>query len=148
MAPVVKTFYPEVIICEHRRDLPNVLPDLADNFAVVNNRGDIWTEIENVTEHCRYYTRAMRPGCRFFYSFRETQIAGVNRLKTDMEKYFQDWAESLDRELGLKLVWSQIDFRRKTPDQTGCYDALENPDTTNGNLKFMFVYQGTPWQVI
>jgi hypothetical protein len=148
MFPVVKTFYPEAIICEHRRDLPQVLPDLADNFAVVNNRADIWTEIENVTQHCRYYTQVMRPGCRFFYSFRDTQIVSFNRLKVDMEQYFLHWAQSLDQELGLKLVWHDIDFRRKVPDQNGYYDMLENPDTTNGNLKFMFVYQGEPWQVI
>lgn len=148
MFPVVKTFYSEAIICEHRQNLVNVLPDLADNFAVVNNRADIWTEIENVTEHCRYYTRAMHPGCRFFYSFRDTQIVNLNRLKVDMEQYFLNWARSLDQELGLQLVWSDINFRRKLPDQNGYYDMLENPDTTNGNLKFMFVYQGQPWQVI
>lgn len=148
MHPVVKTFYPDAIICEHRKDLPQVLPNLADNFAVVNNRADIWTEIENVTTHCRYYTRVMRPGCRFFYSFRDTQIVDVNRLKVNMEAYFLDWAKSLKQELDLDLVWYNIDFQRKIPDKNGCYDMLENPDTTNGNLKFMFVYRGTPWQVI
>lgn len=30
----------------------------------------------------------------------------------------------------------------------GYYDQLENPDTTNGNLKFWFVYKGDPWQPI
>lgn len=148
MHPVVKTFYPEAIICEHRQDLMQALPDLADNFAVVNNRADIWTEIENVTEHCRYYTRAMRPGCRFFYSFRDTQIVGMNRLKLDMQQYFLTWARSLEHELALKLVWSQIDFPRKCADANGHYDMLENPDTTNGNLKFMFVYRGEPWPAI
>lgn len=148
MHPIVKTFYPEAIICEHRQDLPTVLPDLADNFAVVNNRGDIWTELENVTEHCRYYTKAMRPGCRFFYSFRDTQIVGFNRLKVDMESYFLDWALSLEKDMDLKLVWHDIDFPKKVPDGNGCYDMLENPDTTNGNLKFMFVFKGEPWTVI
>jgi hypothetical protein len=148
MFPVVKTFYPDAIICRQRQDLPKVLPDFADNFAVVNNRADIWTEIENVTEHCRHYTQIMRPGCRFFYSFRDTQIVNLNRLKVDMEQYFQDWAESLESTLDLKLVWSHIDFSRKLPDQNGYYDMLENPDTTNGNLKFMFTYKGDPWQII
>lgn len=148
MFPVVKTFYPDAIICEHRRDLVSVLPDLADNFAVVNNRADIWTEIDNITQHCEHYTRAMRPGCRFFYSFRDTQIVGVNRLKVDMEHFFLRWAQSLEQNLDLRLVWSQIDFQRKTPNGLGEYDVLENPDTTNGNLKFMFVYRGEPWQVI
>jgi hypothetical protein len=147
MHPVVKTFYDDVIICPDRQDLCHVLPDLADNFAVVNNRADIWTEIENVTLHCKYYTHAMRPGCRFFYSFRDTQIVGINRLRVDMEQYFLDWAQSLEHQLGLKLVWNQIDFRRKVQDNAGNYDMLENPDTTNGNLKFMFVYQGDPWIV-
>jgi hypothetical protein len=148
MFPVVKTFYPDVIVCQRREDIASNLPSLADNFAVVNNRADIWTEINNVTEHCRHYTRAMRAGCRFFYSFRDTQIVGINRLKTDMEKYFLDWANSLHAELGLELVWHDINFRRKQADHTGEYDVMENPDTTNGNLKFMFVYQGKPWTVI
>jgi hypothetical protein len=69
MHPVVKTFYPEAIICEDRNNIATALPVLADNFAVVNNRADIWTELENITGHCEKYVRAMRPGCRFFYSF-------------------------------------------------------------------------------
>lgn len=148
MFPVVKTFYPDVIICEQRDQIAEALSSPADNFAVVNNRADIWTEIDNVTNHCRHYTRAMRAGCRFFYSFRDTQIVGMNRLKIDMERYFLDWANSLEAELELKLVWADINFRRKQPDHVGEYDVMENPDTTNGNLKFMFVYQGDPWIVI
>lgn len=148
MHPVVRTFYPEVVICEHRSDIAQALPEPADNFAVVNNRADLWIEIDGITEHCRHYTAAMRPGCRFFYSFRDTQVVGVNRLKVDMQKYFLDWARSLEHELGLTLVWSDIAFPRKTADCYGNHDMLENPDTTNGNLKFMFVYRGTPWSVI
>jgi hypothetical protein len=148
MFPVVKTFYPDAIICEQRKDIAGRLPRPADNFAVVNNRADIWTELDNVTEHCRHYCRAMSAGCRFFYSFRDTQIVGVNRLKTDMELYFLHWAQSLEQSLDLKLVWSDINFQRKQPRPDGSYDQLENPDTTNGNLKFMFVYKGQPWNVI
>lgn len=145
MHPVVKTFYPDVYICQDRKSLPDILPVSADNFAVVNNRGDIWTEIENVTQHCVDYTRAMNPGCRFFYSFRDTQIVGLNRLTTDMEKFFYDWAIDLEKICDLKLVWHNINFKKKIPDGNGYYDQLENPDTTNGNLKFWFVYKGNAW---
>jgi len=142
--PVVKTFYPAALVCETRDHLPDLLPHGVDNFAVVNNRADIWTEIENVTHYCRQYSRVMRPGCRFFYSFRDTQIVNLNRLTTDMENYFLDWARGLHN-IGLDLVWHRIDFRKKIADQNGCYDMLENPDTTNGNIKFWFVYRGEPW---
>jgi hypothetical protein len=145
MHPVVQTFYPEAYICTDRAELSSVLPFKADNFAVVNNRADIWTELENVTMYCDYYTKAMSPGCRFFYSFRDTQISGLNRLTTDMESHFLNWAKSLQQSLGLTLVWHSIDFSKKTPDHNGYYDQLENPDTTNGNLKFWFVYQGDAW---
>lgn len=147
MHPIVKTFYPNVRICTDRHLLPNVLPEGADNFAVVNNRGDIWTELDNVTEYVKSYSNVMKPGCRFFYSFRDTQIVGFNRLKVDMEKYFLDWAISL-KEFGFDLVWYDINFARKLPDHNGCYDVLENPDTTNGNLKYAFVYKGTPWTIV
>ena len=148
MHPVVKTFYPDVYICNDRSQIDKLLPALADNFAVVNNRADIWTELENITQHCINYTTAMNPGCRFFYSFRDTQISGLNRLTTDMEKLFLNWAQSLKDICGLELVWHSIDFRKKQPDNNGFYDQLENPDTTNGNLKFWFVYKGDPWLII
>jgi hypothetical protein len=148
MHPVVETFYPDnIYICQDRSQLSDILPWKVDNFAVVNNRGDIWTELENITEYCKYYTQVMNNGCRFFYSFRDTQIVGVNRLTTDMEKYFLDWAQSLTN-IGLELVWNSIDFTRKVPDQHGYYDQLENPDTTNGNLKFWFVYKGHAWDIV
>jgi hypothetical protein len=145
MHPVVKTFYPDAYICKDRKELATVLPFRADNFAVVNNRADIWTELENVTEHCINYTKVMNPGCRFFYSFRDTQIVNINRLTTDMEKHFLEWALDLEEKCNLKLVWHNIDFSRKCPDQNGYYNQLENPDTTNGNLKFWFVFQGESW---
>jgi len=145
MHPVVKTFYPAAHICEQRQDLAN-LPFKADNFAVVNNRGDHWVDVQGLTEHIRHYTQAMNPGCRFFYSFRDTQIV-VNRLTTDLVKHFINWALSLEHECGLTLVWFDIGFPRKQAIH-GQYDTLEMPDTTNGNLKFWFVYQGEPWPVI
>jgi len=148
MHPVVQTFYPSAIICKSRDSLQDILVPKADNFAVVNNRGDIWTELENITGHCEEYTKAMNPGCRFFYSFRDTQVSGLNRLTTDMEQHFLDWAHSLKQKLGLELVWHDINFEKKVPDHNGYYNQLENPDTTNGNLKFWFVYKGNPWTIV
>jgi hypothetical protein len=148
MHPVVKTFYPDSYICTDRSDLKNILPVMADNFAVVNNRGDIWTEIENITQHCINYTKVMNPGCRFFYSFRDTQVVGVNRLTTNQEQFFYDWAKTLEKICDLKLVWHDINFQKKLADDNGHYNQLENPDTTNGNLKFWFVYKGNAWNPV
>lgn len=143
MHSVVKSFYSKVIICENRNNLEKVCNYKFDNFAVVNNRADLWVDINGLTQHLKNYTKIMNPGCRFFYSFRDTQII-VNRLKIDMEKYFLDWAYSLETELDLKLVWNDINFRKKNNcDQ----DTLENPDTTNGNLKFFFSYKGSSWTI-
>ena len=47
----------------------------------------------------------------------------------------------------MQLVWHNINFRKKQAQPDGSYDALENPDTTNGNLKFWFVYKGQPWKM-
>lgn len=147
MHPIVKAFYPDVYICENRSEINKDYPYKADNFAVVNNRGDIWTALENVANHCLHYTKIMNPGCRFFYSFRDTQIVGFNRLTVNMEEYFLDWAKDLERTHDLKLVWHDINFKKKLPDINGYYDQLENPDTTNGNLKFWFVYKGDAWEI-
>jgi hypothetical protein len=142
--PVVKTFYPSVHICKTRNELA-LLPFKADNFAVVNNRADLWVTTDGLTRHLEHYCSAMNPGCRVFYSFRDTQIH-INRLITDMTAMFLNWAQELES-IGLTLVWHSIDFKKKLPDQNGCYDVFENPDTTNGNLKFWFVYKGKPWKV-
>ena len=144
MHPVVKTFYPDAYICTDRSDLSSVLPFRVDNFVVVNNRADMWCTANGITDHFSNYIKTMNPGCRLFYSFRDTQMH-INRLTTDMETHFLDWARSLNQELGLQLVWHSIDFSKKTPDHNGYYNQLENPDTTNGNLKFWFVYKGDPW---
>lgn len=146
MHPVVKTFYPSVHICSDRDDLGN-LPIRADNFAVVNNRGDIWTEAYNIAKYCKQYTKIMNPGCRFFYSFRDTQVSDINRLTINLEDYFLDWAHNVANDNDMQLVWHNIDFRKKQAQPDGSYDALENPDTTNGNLKFWFVYKGQPWKM-
>jgi hypothetical protein len=143
MHPVVSEFYSDIIFTESRQQLPQVVPYHYDNFAVVNNRGDHWVDVDGLTDHIQHYSTVMNPGCRFFYSFRDTQIH-VNRLTTDLEKHFFDWARGLSQ-IGFDLVWHSIDFAKKLPDQNGYYDQLENPDTTNGNLKFWFVYKGPSW---
>lgn len=144
--PIVKTFYPSAYISD-RKQLQDIIPFKADNFAVVNNRADLWATTDGLSEHLRDYTKIMNPGCRVFYSFRDTQV-WINRLTVDMEKHFLEWALSLERKLDLALVWHDINFERKLPDHLGNYSFLENPDTTNGNLKFWFVYKGKPWTII
>lgn len=143
---VVKEFYNDVILTDSRQNLSSVVPYKYDNFAVVNNRGDHWVSIDGLTEHLRCYTQILNPGARVFYSFRDTQIH-YNRLTTDSVEYFMSWAQQLTH-IGLNVVWSDINFKKKIKDQNGNYDALENPDTVNGNIKFWFVYKGTPWTTI
>ena len=143
MHAVVKTFYPDVHVCT--REQLKDLPWRADNFAVVNNRADHWVTVDGLTDHLKHYCAVMNPGCRLFYSLRDTQIH-INRLTTDMAALFLNWAQGLES-IGLQLVWHSIGFDHKVPDQNGYYNQLENSDTTNGNLKFWFVYKGTPWIV-
>jgi hypothetical protein len=145
MHSVVKEFYPAAILIKSRASLAE-LPNKYDNFAVVNNRGDHWVNIDGLKQHLLAYTKVLNPGARLFYSFRDTQIQ-YNRLTVDGAKYFTAWASSLE-DIDLKLVWENVVFRKKNKDGSGNYDALENPDTTNGNLKFWFVYKGTPWTII
>jgi hypothetical protein len=144
---IVKQFYPDVIICEDRKNLDQLITIKIDNFAMVNNRAEMWTDVDGLTEHFKNYTKIMSPGCRVFYSFRDTQMY-VNRLTTDIHKHFLDWAISLENLLDLKLVWHDIQFPKKEPNEFGEYNLMENPDTTNGNLKFWFTYKGEPWKVI
>jgi hypothetical protein len=146
MHTIVKSFYPEALICTDRNQLTQ-LNLLVDNFAVVNNRADHWVDINGLSEHLLQYTKIMNVGCRVFYSFRDTQIH-VNRLTTDLEKHFLHWAQSLEATHDLKLVWHDVNFLKKQPDANGYYDMLENPDTANGNLKFWFVFKGKPWNII
>jgi hypothetical protein len=143
MHPVVTEFYPDIILTKSRQELSQVVPYHYDNFAVVNNRGDHWVTVDGLTNHIQQYATVMNPGCRFFYSFRDTQMH-VNRLTTDLQKHFFEWAQGLSH-IGFDLVWHSIEFAKKLPDQNGYYDQLENPDTTNGNLKFWFVYKGQSW---
>lgn len=138
MYPIVKTFYSNVHIITKREDLVD-LPFKVDNFAVVNNRGDHWVDTNGLTDHLVNYSKIMNNGCRVFYSFRDTQII-VNRLTTNLNDYFNNWAIGLES-LGFKIVWKSIDFRKTD-------FPIENPDTTNGNLKFWFVYKGDSWKII
>jgi hypothetical protein len=143
---VVKSFRQDVIISTRANISQHAPP--ADNFAVVNNRGDQWFTPDQMTANMSYYTAAMKPGCRFFYSFRDTQIPKFNRLTIDQEKFWLAWAQQLAQSHGLQLAWHDIQFPKKQPDSNGEYHTLENPDTTNGNLKFWFVYQGDPWTIL
>lgn len=142
--PVVKTFRPDVIIST-RSNLKN-LDFRSDNLAVVNNRSDQWYDLSQRNQMIQEYCAFMNHGCRFFYSFRDTQIPKLNRLKIDQEQYWLAWAQSLAN-FGLDLCWHSIEFPRKQADANGDYNTLENPDTTNGNLKFIFVYKDKPFTV-
>lgn len=144
MYPVVQEFYPEVITVDSRSQLAEKVTGKYDNFAVVNNRADHWVSTQGLTQHLENYCRILNPGARVFYSFRDTQIH-YNRLRLQARQHFMQWAMSL-HDIGLDLVWSDLQFRLKTKDGQGNYDAFENPDTVNGNLKFWFVYQGQPWK--
>ena len=62
----------------------------------------------------------------------------------DQRQFFLDWARSLEG-IGLKLVWHDIQFVVKHRDGTNNFTGWENPDTTNGNLKFWFVFNGEAW---
>jgi hypothetical protein len=143
---VVKEFFPDVILVDSRASLADHVPNKYDNFAVVNNRGDHWVDIVGLAEHLKNYCRVLNDGARVFYSFRDTQIH-YHRLKQPAHEHFLDWAKSLHN-IGLTLVWHDIQFKPKVKDGAGNYDAFENPDTTNGNLKFWFVYNGQPWKPI
>lgn len=144
MHAVVTEFYPNVLLVRSRDCLKDIQHKY-DNFAVVNNRGDHWVDVDGLTGHLVNYSQALNHGARLFYSFRDTQIH-YNRLKIDGRSHFLSWARSLSG-IGLELVWHDIQFPKKQADENGCYDPYENPDTINGNLKFWFVYKGSPWTI-
>ena len=146
MHPVVTEFNSEVILVPSRAELSNLITNKYDNFAVVNNRADHWVNIHGLTEHLKNYCAVLNTGARLFYSFRDTQIH-YNRLTTPAHDHLLTWAHSL-KSIGLDLVWHDIQFKIKVKDPAGNYDTLENPDTTNGNLKFWFVYKGEAWSPI
>ena len=139
--PVVKTFYSDAIIVNDRNEIGEQFPQYFDNFVIVNNRGDMWTRPDQLANYVSKYVKSMKDGCIFFYSFRDTQIVEWNRLTTNHYEYFLDFAKNLAKTDDLHLLWHDIKFAHKEKDGAGNYDILENPDTTNGNLKFVFQYK-------
>ena len=111
---------------------------------MINNRSDLWTTlypndegIPCLQSYFIEYKKAMKPGCKFFYSFRDTQIPGWNRLSIDHYEYFYKFAIDC-KDIGLNLQWHDIQFANKIQRDDGSYDIMENPDSTNGNIKLMF----------
>lgn len=143
MHSIVKEFYQNVILVSNRSELASACKQGYDNFAVVNNRGDHWVDLEGLTQQMLCYTKILNTGARVFYSFRDTQIH-YNRLTVNSVELFIEWAKNLTS-IDLQLVWHDVVFKTKTQDGSGNYDAMENPDTVNGNIKFWFVYKGNPW---
>lgn len=139
--PIVKKFYPKAQIIKDRIEIAKNNGRIFDNFIVVNNRGDIWCELAGVEKHISSYVQSMRPGCLFFYSFRDTQIVNWNRLKENHRDYFYNFALNIQNRYNLNLICHDIKFAKKVKDGAGNYDIWENPDTTNGNIKFVFEYQ-------
>tara|TARA_Y100000310_G_C20633478_1_gene789922 strand:- start:320 stop:1024 length:705 start_codon:yes stop_codon:yes gene_type:complete len=138
---IVKTFYPKVQIISHRGEISKNNGAIFDNFIVINNQSDQWLTIgELVDTHISEYVKCMKPGCLFFYSFRDKIMTesmygggGLNRLTVDHEVYFNNFAKYCEEKLDLNLLWKSIKFANG--------DGSENPDTTNGNLKFIFQYK-------
>ena len=145
--PIVKKFYPKAQIVEDRSEIAKLNGRVFDNFIVVNNRGDIWCELSVVERHIASYLKAMKSGCLFFYSFRDTQIVDWNRLKEDHYEYFLQFGKHIQRTYDLNMIWHDIKFATKQKDGAGNYDIMENPDTTNGNIKFVFEYQTKNTQI-
>lgn len=141
---VVSEFCKNVITVSSRKDLHTQVTHKYDNFAVVNNRSDHWVTVDGLTEHLLDYSSILNDGARVFYSFRDTQIL-YNRLTVNAPDYFLNWAISLEK-YGYRLVWSDIRFEEKIKEHD-TYSPMENPDTTNGNLKFWFEYKGNSWKI-
>ena len=138
--PIVKKFYPKAQIIEHRNEIGRLYEKTFDNFVVVNHRNDLWVDLDDLEQHFKDYSVAMKPGCLFFYSFRDTQIL-FNRFKHNHYDFFLNFAKRLEKSLGLHLLWHDIKFAVKIKDGEGNYDIMENPDTTNGNIKYVFEYK-------
>lgn len=134
---VVKSFYPDAVIVKDREEFANRFETTFDNFVVVNNRSDHWTTLEGLYEHLSNYSKTLKNNGLLFYSFRDTQIQNIHRLMMDQEQLFLTFAKLLSRKQ-LYLEQHNIQFATKEKDPDGNYDFLENPDTTNGNIKFVF----------
>ena len=146
--PIVKKFYPKAVIAQDRKDIITFFGKGSfDNFIVVNNRSDHWVTIKQLAEtHIATYAKVLKPGGLLFYSFRDTQINGWNRLTEDHYDYFFKLTEYV-KPLDLNLIWHDIKFAEKKKDGHGDYDFMENPDTTNGNIKFIFQYKDASWTI-
>jgi hypothetical protein len=144
--PIVKKFYPECIIIDDRSELEPIFGRVFDNFIVNNHRGDLWVH-NGPTAHLIDYSAVIKNGGLLFYSFRDTQII-FNRLTTDHYAHFYNWAISLQNICGLNLIWHDIKFVSGGKDGNGNDNVLENPDTTNGNLKFVFQYNDDTHQIV
>ena len=128
---IVKTFYPKAIIVKERKEIGEQFPNYFDNFIVTNHREDLWVSRQKLIDtHIKDYKTAMKNGCLFFYTIRDTQITPWNRLKENHYNYFLKLAKDIESQLGFKCLHSTIDFPNG--------DGNENPDTTNGNIKFLF----------
>lgn len=139
--PIVKKFYPKAQIIKNRSEIAETNGRMFNNFIVINNRGDIWCELSVVKDHIANYVKSMKSGCLFFYSFRDTQIVNWNRLKVNHKQYFYKFGLHIEKTYNLNLLWHDIKFAKKQKDSAGDYDIWENPDTTNGNIKYVFEYK-------
>lgn len=126
---IVKDFYPKAIIIKTRDEIGKLFPQYFDNFIVINNRSDLWVDTNGLCEHIKNYKKSMAEGCLFFYSLRDTQFTPWNRLKINHYEMFVEVAKKIEK-LGFKCLNSQMDFASG--------DGNENPDTTNGNVKYLF----------
>ena len=127
--PIVKKFYPKAIIVKEREDIGRLYPKHFNNFIVTNNRSDMWCDSKGLIKHIKNYQQAMAPDCLFIYSIRDTQFTPWNRLKINHYKMFVDLAKQIEQ-IGFKCQQTQIDFANG--------DGNENPDTTNGNIRYIF----------
>lgn len=137
--PIVKTFYPSAVICKQQKEIGELFPNKFDNFVVSNSRGDHWANgLDSISEYFDSYVKSLNANGLIFYSLRDTQIPGWNRLTKNHHAYFLDFAKHLEKTYNLNLLWHDIQFAKKIKDGAGNYDMMENPDTTNGNIKFIF----------
>jgi hypothetical protein len=126
---IVKSFYPKAVVVKDRQEIGTLFPNKFNNFIVTNNRSDLWVDGDGLCEHISNYKTSMADGCLFFYSLRDTQFTPWNRLKTNHYKMFVDLAKKIES-LGFECLESQMDFANG--------DGNENPDTINGNIKYLF----------
>ena len=126
---IVKSFYPKAVIVKDRQEIGTLFPNKFNNFIVTNNRSDLWVDTNGLCSYIEQYKKSMQQDCLFFYSLRDTQFTPWNRLKINHYEMFVGVAKEIEK-LGFKCLESQMDFANG--------DGNENPDTTNGNIKYLF----------